>query len=184
MLTINRGPPRVVSSAPYCTPCTHHCVARFSSNTIVKFVDDTVVVGLISGNDEKAYLVEVSNLWCQSLMLNVTKTKELILDFRRTQQQQRTDTPLRINGTAVERVSNYRYLGVHIAEDLTWTTHIDTLVRKVKQCLYNLMQMRKFRASRRILQTFYASAVESILTGCITAWSATAPLRTGGLCRG
>jgi len=70
----------------------------------------------------------------------------------------------------VERLSNYRYLGVHIAEDLTWTTHIDTLVRKAKQHLYHLRQLRKFRVSRRILQTFYAGAVESILRGSITAW--------------
>jgi len=38
---------------------------------------------------------------------------------------------------AVERVSSFRYLGVHIAEDLTWTTHIDTR-------LYRLRQLRKF----------------------------------------
>jgi len=77
-----------------------------------------VVVGLISGNDEKAYLEKVANLslwWCQdnSLMLNVSKTKELIVDCRRTQQHQSTYTPLGINGTAVERVSSFRYLGVH-----------------------------------------------------------------------
>jgi len=35
--------------------------------------------------------------------------------------------PLGMNGTAVERVSSCRYLGVHITKDLTWTTHIDTL---------------------------------------------------------
>jgi len=58
-------------------------------------------------------------------------------------QHQRTNTPLGINGTAVERVSSFRYLGVHIAEDLTWTTHIDTVVRKVKQRLYHLRQLRK-----------------------------------------
>jgi len=59
-------------------------VVRSSSNTIVKFADDTVVV---STNDEKAYLEEVAtlSLWCQdnSLMLNVSTTKELIVDFRR-----------------------------------------------------------------------------------------------------
>jgi len=44
------------------------------------------------------------------------------VDLRRTQPHQRTDTPLGINGTTMERVSNFRHLGVHIAEDLTWTT--------------------------------------------------------------
>jgi len=61
---------------------THDCVARFSSTTIVKFADDTVVVGLISGNDEKAYLEEVNlSLWCQDKSLNFYKTKELIVDL-------------------------------------------------------------------------------------------------------
>jgi len=70
------------------------------------------------------------------------------------------------------RVNSFRYLGlgVHITADLTWTTHIGTLVRKAKQRLYHLRQLRKFRVSRRIFQTFYAGAVESILTGSITAW--------------
>jgi len=54
------------------------------------------------------------------------QTKDLIVVFRRTQQHQRIYTQLGINGTAVERLS-FRYLGVHIAEDMTWTTHIDTL---------------------------------------------------------
>jgi len=38
------------------------------------------------------------------------------------------------------------------------------------QRLCQLRQLRKFRVSRRILQTFYAGEVESILTGSITAW--------------
>jgi len=98
-------------------------------------------------------------------MLNVSKTKELIVDLRRTQQLQRIYPPLGINGTALEMVSSYRYLGVHITEDLTWTTRIEA-----KQHLYHLRQPRKFRGSWGILQTFYAGAVESILTGSITAW--------------
>jgi len=43
----------------------------------------------------------------------------------------------------VERVNSFRYLGVHIAEDLTWTTQINTLLRKAKQPLYHLRQLRK-----------------------------------------
>jgi len=75
-------------------------------------------------------------------MLNVSQTKELIVDLRT--QHQRTCTPLGIKGTAVERVSSFSYLGVYIAEDLTWTTHIDSLVRMAKQYLYHLRQLEKF----------------------------------------
>ncbi len=37
-----------------------------------------------------------------------------------------------ISGTPVERVSSFKYLGVNISEDLTWTTHIQTQVKKAR----------------------------------------------------
>jgi hypothetical protein len=33
---------------------THDCTARYDSNTIIKFADDTIVVSLITDNDETA----------------------------------------------------------------------------------------------------------------------------------
>ncbi len=44
---------------------THDCVSSHSSTSIIKFTDDTVVLGLIS-NNETAYLDEVERLtsWC------------------------------------------------------------------------------------------------------------------------
>ncbi len=126
----------------------------------------------INNNDETAYLDEVERLtsWCQDncLSLNVSKTKELIVDFRKRQQQ--PYTPHMISGTPVERVSSFKYLGVNISEDLTWTTHIQTQVKKARQRLYHLRQLRKFRVSPAILKTFYSGAIESVLTQCISVW--------------
>ncbi|KAI4878582.1 hypothetical protein NFI96_005197 [Prochilodus magdalenae] len=69
--------------------------------------DDTTIVGLISNNNKEAYREEVSFLtdWCRenNLSLNVDKTKELIVDFRK---QERVHTPITINGIAVERGCN------------------------------------------------------------------------------
>ncbi len=83
---------------------THDCVSSHSSTSIVRFADDTVVLGLINNNDEATYLNEVERLtsWCQDncLSLKVSKTKELIVDFRK--RQQRPYTPLMISGTPVE----------------------------------------------------------------------------------
>ncbi len=127
-------------------------MSSHSSTSIVKFADDTVILGLISKDDETAYFDEVERLtsWCQDncLSLNVSKTKELIVDFRK--RQQRPYTPLMISGTPVERVSSFKYLGVNISEDLTWTTHIQTQVKKARQRLYHLRQLRKFRVSPRL----------------------------------
>lgn len=83
--------------------------------------------------------VEKLTSWCQDncLSLNVSKTKELIIDFRKRQHQ--PYTPLMISGTSVERVSSLKYLGVNISEDLTWTTHIHIQVNKARQRLYHLL---------------------------------------------
>ncbi len=106
----------------------------------MKFADDTVVLGLISNNDETAYLDEVERLasWCQDncLSLNVSKTKELIVVFRK--RQHRPYTPPLISGTPVERVSSFKYLGVNIFVDLTWTAHIETQIKEARQMLYQL----------------------------------------------
>ncbi len=70
----------------------------------------------------------------------------------------------------MERVSSFKYLGVNISEDLTWTTHIQTQVKKARQRLYHLRQLRKFRVLPAILKTFYSGAIESVLTQCISVW--------------
>ena len=61
---------------------THDCVATHVSNLIIKFVDDTTVVGLKTNDDDTAYRKELRALgeWCQenSLTVNVNETKKAI----------------------------------------------------------------------------------------------------------
>ncbi len=125
----------------------------------------------IPGRVLKACAFQVSTLtkWCQEnhLSLNIDKTKELVVDYRR---QSREHTPITIDKTPVERVSSFKFLGVHITEDLTWSAHTDAVLKKAHQRLFFLRRLRKFGTSPRILRSFYTCTVESILTGCITAW--------------
>ncbi len=69
------------------TLLTHDCTNKFSSNHIIKFADDTSVVGFISNNDETHYRDEVAQLaeWygANNLSINVGKTKEVVMDFMR-----------------------------------------------------------------------------------------------------
>ena len=117
-----------------------------ASNSIIKFADGTTVVGLISNNDDAAYREEVRTLgvWCQEI--NVNKTKERTMDFRK---QQRKNPPM-----------------VHPHK---WSTHTDSVVKKAQQRLFNLRRMKKFGLSPNILTNFYRCTIQSILLGCLTA---------------
>uniref|UniRef100_A0AAR2LPB5 Reverse transcriptase domain-containing protein n=1 Tax=Pygocentrus nattereri TaxID=42514 RepID=A0AAR2LPB5_PYGNA len=150
---------------------THDCVASHKDNIILKFADDTAVIGRITGGDEAAYRREVTRLvsWCDdnNLILNTDKTKELIVDMRK---ERRPHRPLFIRELEVERVSSFKYLGVHISEDLTWSLNTKQLVRKAQQRLYFLRRLRRFGMSPVILSNFYNCVIESLLTSCITVW--------------
>ncbi len=75
-INLNVGAPQgCVLSPLFYSLYTYDRVSSHSCFSIVTFADDTVVLGLISNNDETAYLDEVERLtsWCQDkcLSLNV-----------------------------------------------------------------------------------------------------------------
>ena len=85
-LTLKLGAPQGCVLSPHLySLLSHGYVATHNSNTVIKFANDTMVVGLITGDDETAYGEEVSDLavWCRNnnLSLNVSKTKELGLQW-------------------------------------------------------------------------------------------------------
>lgn len=141
---------------------------------------DTRENPVISGGDESAYRDEVERLagWCtdNNLALNTSKTKELIVDFRR----KKTDLqPLVISGDNVERASDFRFLGVHLNDDLTWSTNTAATIKKAHQRLYFLRVLRNNNLAQDLLVSFYRCSIESILTYCICVrfWSCTAAER-------
>lgn len=90
----------------------------------------------------------------------------MIIDYGR--RQQRNYTALGINGTLVERVCSFKYPGVHLTKDLFWTLYIDSQMKKARQHLFYIRQLRKFGVSLKIMRMFDTGVVESVLTGYIT----------------
>ncbi|KAK1796807.1 hypothetical protein P4O66_000875 [Electrophorus voltai] len=170
--TLSTGAPQGSILSPLLfTLLTHDCAAMHSSNHIIKFADNTTVVGLINKHNESAYREEVRELvsWCKvnNLYLNVDKTKEMVVDFRRAR---RDHSPLAINGSSMEIVKNIKFLGVHIAENLTWTLNTSSITKRAQQRLYFLRKLREAHLPSPILTTFYRGTVESILSSCIITW--------------
>lgn len=71
-------------------------------------------------NGEMTYREEVRELavWCQNnnLYLNTSKTKELIVDYRKRRAKQ---APINIDGAVVEQVKSFKFLCVHITNELS-----------------------------------------------------------------
>uniref|UniRef100_A0A3P9CV01 Reverse transcriptase domain-containing protein n=1 Tax=Maylandia zebra TaxID=106582 RepID=A0A3P9CV01_9CICH len=151
---------------------THDCISSCASNLIVKFADDTTVLGLISNNDETNYRTEVQQLesWCHdnNLVLNTKKTKKIIVDFRK--RGHNNHLPLFIGSEAVERVSSFKFLGVTVTEDLSWGNHITSVVRKAQQRLYYLRRLRSAHIPRSLMLNFYNCAISSVLTYGFLVW--------------
>ena len=86
-------------------------MARHDSNTIIKYADDTTRVGLITNIVETSYREEVRNLvvWCQdnNLSLNVIKTKEMIVYYRKRRTEH---APIIIDQAAVEQFVNFKFM--------------------------------------------------------------------------
>ncbi|KAF7702960.1 hypothetical protein C0J45_8209 [Silurus meridionalis] len=124
---------------------THDCAPPHNSNIVIKYADDTTMVGQISNNKESAYKEEIRSLtaWCaiNNLTLTAMKTKELIVDFLRS--NSRGHFSVNINGTKVEWVSSFKFLGVYISEDLSWHQDISALVKKAQQRLFLLRSLKK-----------------------------------------
>ncbi|KAI5090990.1 hypothetical protein C0J45_18196 [Silurus meridionalis] len=132
-----------------------------STNHIVKFAKYTTVVGLISKNDESAYREEVEQLpaWCgaNNLSLNVDKTKEMVVDFRRAQSGH---SPLIIDGSSVEIIKSTKFLGVHLADNLTWSLNTSSITKEAQQFLYFLRRLTKVHLPPPILTIFYRETIK------------------------
>ena len=118
----------------------------------------------MADSDETIYREAVRELvdWCDEhfLELNVTKTEEMIVDFRRKKERVQ---PLTIKVEEVRQVSTYKYLGTTIDDQLCWTTNVDACLKKANLRLFFLRKLRQFKVGSNILYLFYRSVIQSIL---------------------
>jgi hypothetical protein len=148
---------------------TNDCHAKGEKTQIVKFSDDTAIVDM--SDSHAVFETEINSFvqWCSDnhLELNVKKTKEMFVDFKKEQ----TVVPsLQIREQAVERVDQYRYLGIVIDNRLMFNANVDYIYTKCRQRMYILYQLRALMVNNRILERCYRAFIESILTFSFICW--------------
>ena len=101
------------------------------------------------------------------LSLNARKTKFMLFH---TQGTKLNYIPkIFINGTIIERVQNFNFLGLTINENLSWKPHVDKIANKISKYSGILSRLKHFLPSH-ILKTIYCSIIQSNLNYSILNW--------------
>ncbi len=139
-----------------------------SDDTVVTFADDMVLYRPIRTQNDYRFLqrdIEAVARWIQSLNLqfNTNKCKFMVLSRRRSSIE---PPAIILSGLPIERVSQFKYLGVHISSDLSWSLHVGKICTKGRGLLY-----RRFHAAdTSTCKQLYVSFIRPHLKYACQVW--------------
>ena len=100
------------------------------------------------------------------LALNVDKTKAMIFHMP----QKKVEKPvLLVNGTVIEYVNNFNFLGITLNNHLNWDSHINKVAYKISRTTGILKKLTHF-LPQHILRTMYNSIILPHINYGILAW--------------
>ena len=102
-----------------------------------------------------------------NMLLNPKKTKDMWISFRKHSIEPET---LRINNAQVERVSQFKLLGVWQQNNLRWNHHVEQTIKKACKRLYHLRECRKARLPTEVGITVYCTKIRPLLEYASQVW--------------
>ena len=129
-----------------------------------KFVEDLTVIEIIPRNELSILphiVLEVQAYTVYNNMcLNPSKCNIIAFDFLHYYSFQ--CPPVARCSCILEEVKSFKFLGVFISQDLTWTVHCDYIMKKANRRLYALRHLRRCGVSAHDSVMVYCSLVRSI----------------------
>jgi len=140
---------------------------------IHKYVDDTTLSQVSESKNQDSYMQAfIENLldWADrnDMQVNTAKTKEMILG---PLAGSGLHLPiLSTRGGTVNRVSSFKLLGVYIESTLSWSLHIDNMVKNATQRLCFLKQIKRAGLPSNHLFHYYSTVIRPVLEYCVPVW--------------
>ena len=174
-LDISTGVPQGSILGPlFFSICINDLITVSNKLKFIMYADDTTIYFNLEDFDPYNLERDINNelekitLWLKlnKLSLNVQKTKLMIFHRR---QKQINELNISINGTDIERVESFNFLGLHIHESLSWRTHTDIVRNKISKVVGILYRLNNI-FPKYILQTLYNSLIMSYINYGLLLW--------------
>ena len=75
-----------------------------------------------------------------------------------------------VRARKIDSVTEYKYLGTIFTDKLNWDKNTDAIAKKGQQRLYFLRKLNSFSVDKTVMNLFYKSFIESILTFSFICW--------------
>ena len=129
---------------------------------------------MVSVIQDSANLVEQWS--CNNDMrINTTKTKEMVICFRRSRTFVDSLPYIYMHGNYIERVSQAKVLGVTISSDLSWNAHVDDIISKARKRAYMIYQLKRAGINQNDLIRIYASVIRPVVEYACPVWHTNLP---------
>lgn len=139
------------------------------------YADDTTLTTTLStakhnihSPDQINKAINDISIWLKTnkLSLNIKKTKYMI--FHNSGKQFR-EPDFSIDGTKIERVRDYPFLGLTLDENLSWNKHIEKTRNKISRAIGVINRLKNF-LPEEIRVSLYHTMITPYLQYCVLNW--------------
>ena len=144
-------------------------------SNLVLYADDMLLYRPISSHDDYTYLqadINAVSEWVDANLLQFNVKKCKVMKISQKNQGVSGPTPdFKLHNQTLERVDTYKYLGLLISHDLSWSEHIRTICNKAKKLLGLLYRRFYQYADSNTLLQMYISLIRPHLEYGSPVWN-------------
>jgi Reverse transcriptase (RNA-dependent DNA polymerase) len=144
------------------------CLRMFADDSALFYPSSSPEDAVVSMNHDLELIADY--LYMNKITLNLTKTKYVL--FRARNKALGTANDPSFCGSIIERVANFKYLGLILDEFVTFGAHIRELTKKISPFVGLLYRLSCF-LPQRLLKLMYHAYIGSNLQYLITIWGGT-----------
>ena len=136
-----------------------------------KYVDDTTMTEILHTPSTQSHMSQYFQAllqWTEEnhMSINTKKTKELVIGSW----DQLNNSLLDTGSGTIERITEFKLLGLYVNNKLSWDKHIDYVVRKATKRLYFLKILKRAGLPHDHLLHYYIAVIRPVLEYCSCVW--------------